>query len=115
MAAAMCFDRVANLEERKAGRITAPRWRMSSLRGPGSRYLLRELTGDASYFDLSADPAGLTDARAALLATPDGAALDGILNAEAAALFGSTATGRSAAETTDEVRQRLEALGYLDQ
>ncbi len=115
MAAAMCFDRVANLEERKAGRITAPRWRMSSLRGPGSRYLLRELTGDASYFDLNADPTGLTDARADLLATPDGAALDGILNAQAAALFGSTATGRSAAETTDEVRQRLEALGYLDQ
>lgn len=115
MARSMCFDRQANLTERQAGHITAPKYRMVGLRGPSSRYTQRELDGSASYFDLSADPLGLEDVYATTSQSTEGSQLMGLLRDQATRLMGGDATSRSAIELSEEERARLEALGYLEQ
>ena len=113
----MCFDRAANQAERAAGRITKPKYRMVGLRGPASRYVQRELGGEREYFDLSHDPKGLLDLRAAVEATPEGAELLSILEGQADGLLGADTSRSAAAQDamSEEERQRLEALGYLEQ
>jgi arylsulfatase A-like enzyme len=115
MAHAMCFDRPANQAARAAGRITGPKYRIAGLRGPSSRYVQREVDGTATYYDLSADPLGVTDVTGALAGTAAGAELLGLLRGEADALLSGDATERSAVEVSPEERARLEALGYLEQ
>lgn len=115
MAYSMCFDRRANLQERAAGRITAPRYRMVGVRGPTSRYVHQELAGTAQYFDLTADPLGVQDTLPAMLQISQGEMLARMLDDQARLLLGDQATQRSAVELSDEERARLEALGYLEQ
>ncbi|MSP54188.1 MAG: hypothetical protein EXR69_01050 [Myxococcales bacterium] len=113
IARSMCFDREANVAGRAKGEITKPKWRMTGLRGPASRYVERE-TGDApEYFDLASDPAGERDVVANVGCTPAGVELLSILRGQASQLFSSNATERSSAEVSPEERAKLEALGYL--
>jgi arylsulfatase A-like enzyme len=115
MAHSMCFDRQANQQERAAGRITAPRYRMAGIRGAGSRYVYRELEGTAGYFDLNADPLGVQDVLPTVSQSPEGIQLLDMLSGQARALLGGQATQRSAVDLSEEERARLEALGYLEQ
>ncbi len=115
MAYSMCFDRQANLQERAAGRISAPRYRMVGIRGPTSRYVLQELSGEAQYFDLNVDPLGVQDTLAGMSQSSQGEMLVSLLDEQARVLLGDQATQRSAVELSDEERARLEALGYLEQ
>ncbi len=115
MAHSMCFDRQANQQERAAGRITAPRYRMAGIRGSGSRYVYRELEGSATYFDLKADPLGVQDVLPTVSQSPEGLQLLDMLSVQARALLGGQATQRSAVDLSEEERARLEALGYLEQ
>jgi arylsulfatase A-like enzyme len=112
-ARSMCFDRKANQEERAAGRIKDPKYRMVGLRGPQSRYVQRELDGAREYFELATDPLGLDDIFELKMQTSEGREGLDILKTHAEVLFGSDATARSAMETSEEERLRLEALGYL--
>jgi arylsulfatase A-like enzyme len=115
-ARSVCFDREANRSERAAGRITKPQYRMASTRSQDARYVLQELGGAASYYELASDPLGVRDVRDAAAADPARAAEMTALDAQARALFESDATARSgAAEISDAERARLEALGYLSQ
>lgn len=113
-ARSMCFDREANLAARQAGEIDKPKYRMVSLRGPNTRYVHRETGRDPEFFDLTTDPKGLVDLYPEKQWQPMSSELLGILSRNATALLGSDATDRSAAEVSEEERQRLEALGYLD-
>ena len=115
IAHSMCFDRQANIEGRKNGTLTGPKWRMAGLRGPKSRYVAREIDGTSSYYELGSDPSGVTDASETVGGTPEGAELLGLLRGQAQALFAGDATSRSAVEVSPEERARLEALGYLEQ
>jgi len=115
IAHAMCFDRPANQAARAKGEITGPKYRVAGLRGPGSRYVEREVDGSATFFDLAADPLGATDVSAAARATPEGVELLGLLSAQAKGLFAGDATERSGVEVSAEERARLEALGYMEQ
>lgn len=113
-AASMTFDRAANQAERAAGRITAPRYRVASLRGLSTRWTHHELSDAGAYFDLAVDPRGLVDVSAAVGATGEGASLLSVLRDQTSALF-SGDTSRSAAELSAEDRALLEQLGYLEQ
>lgn len=115
IAHAMCFDRPANQAARAAGKITGPKYRIAGLRGPLSRYVQREVDGTATYYDLSADPRGVTDVSGTLTGTAAGADLLNLLRGQADALLSADATERSAVEVSPEERARLEALGYLEQ
>lgn len=112
VARSLCFDRAANKAARAAGEIDKPKWRTAGLRGPSSRYVLHERDGAAAYFDLATDPAGETDVSASVAATPEGVELLGILKPQAQALFGGTTVER---DVSDEERERLKALGYLEE
>lgn len=110
---AMCFDREANVAGRERGEITKPKWRMVALRGPTSRYVLRETGRGPEYFDLAADPTGERDIYASVACNPQGKELLDILAGNASVFFASSATERSAGDVGEEERKRLEALGYL--
>ena len=111
---AMCFDRTANVAARKAGKIDAPKYRTASVRGANSRYVATEVGGKSSYFDLSTDPLGVDNVEPEALATPEGFELMTLLKASTTALFAGDATTRSAIEVSDEEREKLKALGYMD-
>ncbi|HNH48155.1 MAG TPA: sulfatase, partial [Myxococcota bacterium] len=115
MAHSMCFDRQANQQERAAGRITAPRYRMVGIRGPTSRYVYQELAATGQYFDLKTDPLGVQDTLPTMRQSSQGEMLIGVLDEQARVLLGDQATQRSAVELSAEERARLEALGYLEQ
>jgi arylsulfatase len=112
-AASMCFDRETNLVERREGRITAPRWRLASLRGETDRWVEREIDDTLLAFDLSADPAGLAPLPAETLADPAWSARAALTRDLTRALFAGD-SARSAATLSDEERAKLEALGYLN-
>lgn len=110
----LAFDRAANLAARQSGELAPgekPKWRMSALRGPSSRLVLREKGDETLYFDLSTDPLGVNDVAGQASATPEGAELLAILRPQAAALFGGEAAEH---DVSDEDRARLKALGYVD-
>ena len=111
-ARSMCFDRAANRAERAAGTLTAPRWRLASVRGASLRATVVEHDDTSSLWDLTNDPAGTT------ASTPADAAPGGEVPAlvdAARALLRSDATSRSgAAQVSADERAKLEALGYLD-
>jgi arylsulfatase A-like enzyme len=115
IAHSFCFDRPANQAARAAGTITGPKYRVAGLRGPSSRYVMREVDQSAAYFDLSSDPSGLQDVSATTAATPEGTELLGLLRGQAEGLFSGDATERSAVELSPEERARLESLGYMEQ
>lgn len=112
-ASSMCFDRETNLTERRAGRITAPKWRLASFRGETERWGVQEISGDQAHFDLAADPLGLAASGADRLTDPAHAAKAALVRDLATALFAGD-TARSSATLPDEERAKLEALGYLD-
>ncbi len=112
-APSMCFDRDTNLAERKAGRITAPKWRLAGLRSGAGRWVQREFDDRGELFELANDPAGVNDRAGDWTADPEkAAALDSLRGQTDELLRGDTT--RSAVELSDEERARLEALGYLD-
>jgi hypothetical protein len=111
---AMCFDRAANVAARKAGKIDAPKYRTASVRGANSRYVATEVGGKSSYFELSTDPLGVDNVEPEAHATPEGFELMTLLKASTTALFAGDATTRSAIEVSDEEREKLKALGYMD-
>lgn len=113
-ARSMCFDREANVAARAQDPSFKPKWRMAGIRGPKSRWVQRETGRGPEFFDLTTDPAGLTDIYAATAATPEGTQLFAHLKAQADGVLSGNATERSAADVGDEERARLEALGYLD-
>jgi hypothetical protein len=110
----MCFDRAANVAARKAGKIDAPKYRTASVRGANSRYVATEVGGKSSYFELSTDPLGVDNVEPEAHATPEGFELMTLLKASTTALFAGDATTRSAIEVSDEEREKLKALGYMD-
>ncbi len=112
-AAAMCFDRATNLAERKAGRITQPRWRLAGLRTSTVRWVQHERDGRSETFELGSDPNGTTDVALAWEADAGRVAEAGRLRALSQRLLESDSS-RSAAPVGDEERARLEALGYLE-
>ena len=65
-------------------------------------------------FDLTAEPAGLTDSYALASSSPEGAALFDHLKGAADAVLSGDASERSTVDVSDEERARLEALGYID-
>ena len=108
----LTFDRQANLAARKAGEITAPIYRMMSLRKPGSfLFVYRDAPGlENALYDLSdggtdqdppVDNPGLSRALAET-------AHSYILQMTSADL------ARSGQELDEETRQKLEALGYIE-
>lgn len=115
LARAMCFDREANVTARAQGLIDKPKYRMASVRGQTSRYVLRE-TGATleEYYDLATDPKGVSESSGTFLQTPNGYATLELFKEKANAVLSSTATERSAGDVGEEERKRLEALGYLD-
>ncbi len=113
-ARSLCFDREANVAGRDRGEITKPKWRMAGLRGAHSRYVQRETGRGPEYFDIAAEPTGVTDVYPRVACSPEGKQLLEILDSNAKALFASDATERSAADVGDAERKKLEALGYLD-
>lgn len=113
VARSMCYDRDANQAERAAGRITKPKYRMAAARMPSARCVQRELSGSRELFDLAADPAGLADVRSVVELTQDGGNLLAGCDQIIKDLFAAS-TDRSAAELSDEERERLKALGYLE-
>ena len=113
-AASMTFDRAANQAERAAGRITAPVYRVASLRGLSTRWTHRELSDEGRYFDLAVDPRGVSDVAVEVATPADGASLLSLLRASTRGLFEGD-TSRSAAELSPEDRAMLEQLGYLEQ
>lgn len=112
-ASAMCFDRETNLVERKAGRITAPRWRLASFRGETERWGVQEFSSAQEHYDLAADPLGLAPTAGEALADPAHVARAALIRDLATALFAGD-TGRSATAISAEERAKLEALGYLE-
>ncbi len=115
IAHSLCFDRVANQAGRAAGTLTGPKYRLAGLRGPASRYVRREVDASSEYFDLAAEPTGVTDVTLVTSASAEGSELLSLLRGQADSLFSGTATQRSAAELSEEERARLEALGYMEQ
>lgn len=113
VAKSMCYDREANQTERAAGRITKPKYRMAAARMPSARCVQRELSGSRELFDLAADPSGLKDVRSVVELTQDGGNLLAGCDQIIKDLFAAS-TDRSAAELSDEERERLKALGYLE-
>ena len=109
----MCFDRETNLVERKAGRITAPRWRLASFRGETERWGVQEFSSAQEHYDLAADPLGLAPTAGEALADPAHVARAALIRDLATALFAGD-TGRSATAISAEERAKLEALGYLE-
>lgn len=110
-ARSLAFDRPANLAARKSGKITKPTYLVASLRGPNSRYLLHDIDGRAEYYDLSTDPGELYDIQ------PD-AELAGMLRQQARALMdalSSDAKARTTQEVDEEMKKKLQALGYMEQ
>jgi arylsulfatase A-like enzyme len=110
-ARALCFDREANILDRRAGRIDAPRWRMAGATTHALHAVLRERSGElhAEAHAASGRPVGGSPA------TPAGAPVaDDAVRVLLDSMFAEAATARSAAATlSDEERARLEALGYL--
>jgi arylsulfatase A-like enzyme len=102
VARALCFDREANVLDRRAGRIDAPRWRMAGATSGATHAVLRERSGEESFEACADTSESPTDAERRAL----GAVLRSMLAEEASA-------HSSAAELPAEERARLEALGYL--
>lgn len=113
IASSMCFDRDTNLTERKAGRITQPRWRLGALRSESARWVHREIDGRGEFFDLTTDPTGVADVAAAWALDPEGAGQLQTLRETTSVLFLSDSS-HSGQEHTPEERAKLEALGYLE-
>ncbi len=111
VAAAMCFDRETNLAERKAGRITAPKWRLASFRTEGERWQSEEISRDQDSFNLVTDPLGLTPI-IPNLDDPAFVAKAALMRDLAEALFAGD-SARSTGTLSAEERAKLEALGYL--
>jgi arylsulfatase len=116
LARSLCFDREANVAGRESGAIDKPKWKMAGIRDRTGRYVERETGGVAEYFDLSADPRGVTDVINLFQQTPDGAALLKLYEkvAKEQVLAGDAAARTSNVELSEEERKKLEALGYLD-
>jgi hypothetical protein len=103
VARALCFDREANVLDRRAGRIDKPRWRMAGATTAATHAVLRERSGEAAFASCAGVTARTTDA--------DRTELGPVLRS----LLEETASNRSsAAELAAEERARLEALGYLN-
>ncbi|MCB9759505.1 MAG: sulfatase [Alphaproteobacteria bacterium] len=116
-ARALGFDRPANVEARKRGEITAPKWRVSALRSPDARYVHREAPGyPDALFVRAGDRLMEVSTLDEVASTPEGAATVEVLRQRAARLMeaGAGAAERSATEVDPAVRQRLEALGYME-
>jgi arylsulfatase A-like enzyme len=112
-ARSMCYDRQANREARAAGKIDDPKFRMVTLRDPARRYVLREYDHGEWAFDLAADPSGVTDARALFEQGEDGQAWLRERRGLAEILLGRTLP--EVGEISAEDKERLGALGYLDE
>jgi hypothetical protein len=112
-APAMCFDRETNLAERKAGRATAPKWRLAADRLEDERFVEREIDHRGEVFDLAVDPAGLTDVSAAWSADPTRTEGLAAQRARTASLLEHD-TSRSAVAVPDAEAEKLKALGYLE-
>lgn len=110
-ARAMSFDRQANLEARRAGEITAPVYRMMTLRKPGSYLFVRR---DApGYDDALYDLAAGTEFEPPV----DNPGLSRALS-ESATSYLKTMTqeslDRSGAEPDEATQDALRALGYVE-
>lgn len=112
-ARSMCYDREANRAARASGTIDDPTFRMVTLRDPARRYVFRESEKTEWAFDLLADPRGITDARATFQAGEDGQAWLHERRGLAEILLGRTIPSR--ADLSAEDKERLGALGYLDE
>ncbi len=113
-APSMCFDRDTNLAERKAGRITQPKWRLAADRTEAGRFVEREIDHRHEAFDLALDPLGLQDVNAAWAADPARAEALAAQGKRTASLL-ERDTSRSAVELSDDETEKLRALGYLEQ
>jgi arylsulfatase A-like enzyme len=108
----LAFDRVANRVAREAGEIEKPTFRVAGLRGPGTRYVLHEKGGEATFYELATDPRAEHDIHARVAGDPIAGQLLGQLRQEALALFGGAAG--VAPDISDEERERLRQLGYIE-
>lgn len=113
IASSMCFDRDTNLAERKAGRITQPKWRLGAIRSESARWVHREIDGRGEFFDLTVDPSGVADIAATWALHPEGAAQLQTLRETTSVLFLAD-TSHSGQVPSAEERAKLEALGYLE-
>jgi arylsulfatase A-like enzyme len=99
----LCFDRAANMRERRAGNITAPTYTVASLRSDSARYELRTAPNAAAKVWDHADP-------------EDGRVVDPLLyedwphDAFAELMKASLSGGEGRDEATLE---KLRALGYV--
>ncbi|MFZ5477019.1 MAG: sulfatase, partial [Myxococcota bacterium] len=107
----LALDRAANRAARARGEIDEPRYRVAGLRGPGTRYVLHEAGDAARFYDLAGDPLGLVDVAGTFPPDSAGAELLRHLHGDARALFGGDTVRQ---DLSDEERERLESLGYLD-
>ena len=113
-ARSLCFDREANVAARAEDPTFKPTWKMAGVRGPKTRYVQREIGRSPEFFDLSAEPLGVTDVYATVATTPEGSQLVAHLREQADSVLSGDASARSAVDVGDDERARLEALGYLD-
>jgi arylsulfatase A-like enzyme len=97
----------------RSGKIDDPKFRMVTLRDPARRYVLREYDHGEWAFDLAADPSGVTDARALFEQGEDGQAWLRERRGLAEILLGRTLP--EVGEISAEDKERLGALGYLDE
>jgi len=105
-ARSLTYDRAANRRARETGTLDAPRWRLVALRAPQGRYVLSEESGQGSWFDLSSDPGELH-------AGPPPEALAADLALVARSLLAPV--GSEGPGLDDATRERLRALGYIDE
>ncbi len=113
-ARSLCFDREANVAARAEDPTFKPKWKMAGVRGPKTRYVQREIGRGPEFFDLAAEPQGVTDVYATVATTPEGQQLFAHLSEQADSVLSGDASARSAVDVGDDERARLEALGYLD-
>lgn len=120
VARSMAFDREANVRGRATGEIQRPTWRMVGLRGPDSLFVHREADSDELYLGVRGAGAYAampeTDAIAGFGGTPEGAATLELLRGQAKQLLSAGAHGveRSGVELSEEEREKLKALGYIE-
>lgn len=120
VARSMAFDRAANVRGRESGQIQRPTWRMVGLRGPSSLYVFREAADEELYEaapgEAAYTPMPETSSIGVFGASADGAATLEALERQAQLLLNAGAHGveRSGVELSEEDREKLKALGYLE-